>query len=144
MKIYLDYCCFNRPFDDQSQLRIRLESEAKLQIQEDIRLGSYNLVWSYILDYENSKNPLRERREQIAKWRKYSKTDIDEGDEILKIAAIVKLKGIKKVDSLHIACAIKSSADYFLTTDDGILKKTTLIQNLKITDPIGFIKEVSE
>jgi len=27
MKIYLDACCLNRPFDDQSQARIRVESE---------------------------------------------------------------------------------------------------------------------
>lgn len=59
MKIYLDNCCFNRPFDDQSQLRIKLESEAKLKIQEDIRSGLYKLIWSYILDYENSKNLFR-------------------------------------------------------------------------------------
>ncbi len=59
MKIYLDNCCLNRPFDDQSQLRIKLESEAKLKIQEDIRSGLYKLIWSYILDYENSKNLFR-------------------------------------------------------------------------------------
>ena len=143
MRIYLDNCCFNRPFDDQSQLRIRLESEAKLHIQEDIRSGSYNLIWSYILDYENSKNPFQERQEQIAKWREYSKIDIGEDEEILKIASIVQQNGIKKIDSLHIACAIKARVDYYLTTDDGILKKTSLIHKLKITDPIGFIKEVS-
>ena len=57
MKIYLDNCRFNRPFDDQSQIRILLESEAKLNIQENIRSGTYKLIWSYILDYENSKNP---------------------------------------------------------------------------------------
>ena len=51
--------------------------------------------------------------------------------------------GIKKLDSLHIACAIRANADYFLTTDDGILKKVALIQNIRVTDPIGFIKEVS-
>jgi len=67
MKIYLDNCCFNRPFDDQSQLRIRLESEAKLKIQEDIRAGIHELVWSYILDYENSRNPFQERARQISK-----------------------------------------------------------------------------
>ena len=67
MKIYLDNCCFNRPFDDQSQLRILLESEAKLRIQENIRSSTFELVWSYILDFENSKNPFRERREQIIK-----------------------------------------------------------------------------
>jgi hypothetical protein len=69
MKIYLDNCCFNRPFDDQSHLRILLESEAKLRIQDRIRSGEFSLVWSYMLDFENGKNPYIERREQIGKWR---------------------------------------------------------------------------
>ena len=143
MKIYLDNCCFNRPFDDQSQLRIRLESEAKLQIQEDIRSGLYKLIWSYILDYENNNNPFQERQEQIAKWRMYSEEDIEEDEEIVKVAAMMNLHGIKKIDSLHIACAIKAKAEYFLTTDDGVLKKARIIKDIEITDPIGFIKEVS-
>lgn len=143
MKIYLDNCCFNRPFDDQSQLRIRLESEAKLKIQEDIRSGLYRLIWSYILDYENSKNPFQERREQIVKWRAYAIEDIKENKEIVKVATMINQYGIKKLDSLHIACAIKAKADYFLTTDDGLLRKTILVKGIKITDPIGFIKEVS-
>ena len=29
-RIYLDNCCFNRPYDDQSQPRIRFETQAKL------------------------------------------------------------------------------------------------------------------
>ena len=62
MKVYLDNCCLNRPFDDQTQLRIRLESEAKLKVQEEIRAGKLQLAWSYILDYENRKNPFQERR----------------------------------------------------------------------------------
>ena len=62
MKVYLDNCCLNRPFDDQTQLRIRLESEAKLKVQEEIRAGKLQLAWSYILDYENRKNPLQESR----------------------------------------------------------------------------------
>lgn len=143
MKIYLDNCCFNRPFDDQSQLRIRLESEAKLQIQEDIRSGSYTLVWSYILDYENSKNPFQERREHIVKWRAYTQEDIEEDEEVVKFATMVNQLGIKKIDSLHIACAIKAKADYFLTTDDRVLNKATVVKDIKISDPIGFIKEVS-
>ncbi len=143
MKIYLDNCCFNRPFDDQSQIRILLESEAKLNIQENIRSGTYKLIWSYLLDYENSKNPFRERREQIVNWQAYADEDIEEDEEVIKLAVTIMQHGIKKLDSLHIACAIKANADYFLTTDDGILKKTALIQNIRVTDPIGFIKEVS-
>ncbi len=51
MKLYLDNCMFNRPFDDQSNIKILLEAEAKLKIQENIRLGLYELIWSYVLDY---------------------------------------------------------------------------------------------
>lgn len=69
MKIYLDNCCYNRPFDDQTQMKIHLETQAKLYIQAQIREGKYDLVWSYILDYENSKNPYEEKRLAIAPWR---------------------------------------------------------------------------
>jgi len=143
MKIYLDNCCFNRPFDDQSQLRILLESKAKPRIQENIRSSIFELVWSYVLDYENSQNSFRERREQIIKWRTYSDADIDESEEVLNIASMVMKQGIKKLDSLHLACAIKANADYFLTTDDGVINKAKHIKNIQIVYPIGFIKEVS-
>lgn len=143
MKLYLDNCCFNRPYDDQSQIRIRLEAEAKLDIQEKIRNGIYSLIWSYILDYENSKNPYQERSEQISKWCRYAIQNVIESQEILSTAAILKQKGIKKLDSLHIACAISVQSDYFLITDDNILKKASAMQEIYIIDPIQFIKEVS-
>ncbi len=133
---------FNRPFDDQSNFKIRLESEAKLKIQENIRSGVYDLIWSYILDYENDKNPFRERREQIAKWERYSIENIVEDDLVLNLAISMRQHNIKKFDSLHIACAIKGNTDYFLTTDNGILNKSKLIHDLRIIDPIDFIKEV--
>ena len=56
-RLYLDNCCFNRPFDNQEQVKIRLETEAKLFIQQEILAGKYELVWSYILEYENELNP---------------------------------------------------------------------------------------
>ena len=59
MLIYLDLCCFNRPWDDQSASRVRLETEAKLLLQERIRNGLTSLVWSYALTYENDFNPHR-------------------------------------------------------------------------------------
>jgi hypothetical protein len=142
MKIYLDICCFNRPFDDQSQLRIKLESEAKLAIQEEIRSGKHTLIWSYILDYENQKCPFPERRDQIGKWRAYAMEDIEEDEALINSAKLICQTGIKKMDSLHIASVIKGNADYFLTTDDVILKRASLIATIKITDSIGFIKEV--
>ena len=71
MRIYLDNCTLNRPFDEQTQIRIKLETEAKLFIQDKIKENKIEIVWSYILDAENDVNPFKERREQITKWRKY-------------------------------------------------------------------------
>jgi hypothetical protein len=48
MLIYLDNCCFNRPYDDQSHSTIFLETQAKLGIQENILSDKYQLVWSYV------------------------------------------------------------------------------------------------
>ena len=47
LKIYLDNCCYNRPYDDQSQLRISLETQAKLQIQNMIKNKELQLASSY-------------------------------------------------------------------------------------------------
>jgi hypothetical protein len=139
MKLYLDNCCFNRPFDNQTQIRIRLETEAKLKIQEEIRLGNFKLVWSYILDYENSKNPFRERKIRISAWRKYAFEDVQEGSEQLKKANFLNQKGFSKMDSLHIACAIISQSAYF---DDKILKGSGMVTEIRIIDPTAFIREV--
>ncbi|OIP42316.1 PIN domain protein [Candidatus Desantisbacteria bacterium CG2_30_40_21] len=142
MKIYLDNCCFNRPFDDQSQIRIRIETEAKLKIQEEIRAGKIQLIWSYILDYENNRNPYIERNVRISGWKKYAIQDIEENPEVLKTANLLNQIGIQKIDSLHISCAVFSKCDYFLTTDDKILQRADQVDYIKINDPIGFIKEV--
>lgn len=142
MKIYLDNCCFNRPFDDQSQIRIRIETEAKLKIQEEIRSGKIQMIWSYILDYENNRNPYIERKVRINGWKKYAIQDIEENPEVLKTANLLNQIGIQNIDSLHIACAVFSKCDYFLTTDEKILQRGDQIDYIKINDPIGFIKEV--
>lgn len=46
--IYLDNCCYNRPYDDQSQIRINLETQAKLYIQKLIVDKKIELVYSYM------------------------------------------------------------------------------------------------
>ena len=142
MKLYLDNGCFNRPFDDQSQLRIRLETEAKLKIQEKVRLGTFQLIWSYILDYENNRNPFQERKVRIKKWKKYAVEDLEENSKVIETARQLRGKGFHKIDSLHIACAIIAECEYFMTTDDQILKRARLLNDIKINDPIGFIKEI--
>ncbi len=141
MKIYLDNCCFNRPFDDQAQVRIRREAEAVLAIQDAIRAGSHSLIWSYILDYENQQNPVLERRVVIGLWRAYAQTDVQASPCVLKYATAMYERGFGKLDSLHLACAQEAGADCFLTTDDGVLKKASRVSAFAILDPINFVNE---
>ncbi|MCK5720009.1 MAG: PIN domain protein, partial [Thiomargarita sp.] len=114
MKVYLDNCCFNRPFDDQSFLTIQLETEAKLYIQEEIKLGHISLAWSYILDFENSVNPFVERRIEIQKWKDLADSFVSETKEILLIMDNLVSIGLKSLDALHIACAISLECEYFI------------------------------
>lgn len=143
MKIYLDNCCFNRPFDDQRQLRIKLETEAKLDIQERISRKEIELTWSYILDFENEANPFEQRKLAIRGWKNYASFDINETQEIVEKADKFHQMGIKGKDSIHLACAISVQCEYFLTTDDELIKMAAAIKEIKITDPISFIKEVA-
>ena len=76
MLLYLDNCCFNRPYDNQSHLLVKLETEAKLDIQQSIKKGELQLVWSFMLDYENNDNPFRERRLNVWKWRNIATVNI--------------------------------------------------------------------
>lgn len=141
MKIYLDNCCYNRPFDDQTQMKIHLETQAKLYIQAKIKEGAYDLVWSYILDYENGKNPYDEKRLAIAPWKKLASSCVSEETEnILLFAESLAKKGIKTFDTLHIACAVDAHCEYYLTTDKKLLN--TPIPEIRIVNPIVFVNEM--
>ncbi len=140
IRIYLDNCVFNRPFDEQTSIRIKLETEAKLYIQNKIFENVIELVWSYILEYENEQNPFIERKEAIKEWKKLAAVDIEENEAILNKAKELMRIGLKSKDALHIACAIEGKAEYFLSTDDKILKKGKHIREIKIIDPIEFVK----
>ena len=144
MKVYLDNCCFNRPFDDQSQIRIQLETQAKLYIQEQIKNRKIKLAWSYILDYENKFNPFEERKAVIRMWKNKAEQNITANKNILKTAKDLSSLGIKNKDALHVACAVESKCDYFLTTDDKILKKLKNFNKITIVNPIVFIANLKD
>jgi hypothetical protein len=139
MLIYLDNCCFNRPFDDQKQIRIQIETEAKLFVQGKILAGEYQLAWSYILDYENAANPFPERKETIANWKKRATVDTDETKILLDLARQLNAIGIKAKDSLHIASSVIMQCDYFITTDLFLIKKLANFEKIKVVSPVDFI-----
>ncbi|HEU20660.1 MAG TPA: PIN domain protein [Deltaproteobacteria bacterium] len=142
MRVYLDNCCFNRPFDDQRQIKIRIETEAKLFVQEKIRDKQVELVWSYILEFENENNPFEERKNAIRKWKKIASIDLDEKREIIDEAKMLEKSGIKAKDALHVACAVYSQCEYFVTTDEEIIHKLSDYNKIKIVNPVSLIDKI--
>ncbi len=138
LSVYLDNCCFNRPFDNQQNVIIRIESEAKLFVQELILKNQLNLVWSFILDFENKDNPFLERQQRISEWKNLACIDCILTDEIRTQASYYMNLGLKQKDAAHIACAVSANADYFLTTDKGILNKQ--ITEIQVVNPIEFVR----
>ena len=99
MKVYLDNCCYNRPFDDQNQMRIYLETQAKLYIQKLIRDGALCLAFSYVSRYENWNSPYA--KNQITTERFFGNAityiDIDKADTIEQKAIEIMKYGVKSI-----------------------------------------------
>ncbi|GHU80089.1 hypothetical protein FACS1894191_4480 [Clostridia bacterium] len=144
LRVYLDNCSFNRPFDKQDQLKIKLETDAKLFVQKKILSGDYELVWSYVLELENNNNPYPEKRGSIGEWKNIAAVHCVENEQIIAYAEKLYAIGFKAKDALHTACAVDAKADYFITTDDGILKRADKVKEIKIINPLIFVSELEE
>jgi predicted nucleic acid-binding protein len=144
MKIYLDNCCYNRPYDDQTQMRIAIETQAKLYIQRLIVEQKLDLVVSFISRYENKENPEISNREAISAFFENAieyVSNARSGNIKKQTIEFIK-QGIKVKDALHISCAIEAHCDYFITTDDRILKSK--ISKIAIYSPVEFINIFTE
>lgn len=143
MKIYMDNCCYNRPYDDQTYIRIHLETEAKLHIQQVVRNGEIDLVTSYMLEYENGKNRFSHKKQAIADFMNANESyyvGINKETEAKMIAGHIMETGIKSADALHVACAILAGCDYFITTDDRLLKLQ--IEEIQVVTPGELIRRL--
>ena len=145
MRIYLDNCCYNRPYDDQLQMRIHLDTEAKLHIQDMVKNNELELVTSYMLDYENAKNRFWHKRQAISEFMNENEAYyVSQGrnEEAIQIAEEIKKTGVKNADALHVACAILAKSNYFITTDDRLLKYRS--EKVEIVTPGEFVRRVEE
>jgi len=139
-KIYLDMNIYNRPFDDQAQVRIRIETIAIFSVLQHIKEGDIQLLWSFVLDYENSLNPNNDIRQEIEQISGLAFETILPDKDILESAQNFERQGIKPRDALHLACALKGGADFFLTCDDKIIKRA-VDMNIKVINPVMYVEE---
>jgi len=137
MKVYIDTSALNRIFDDQSQVKIYMESSSMLIIFTLIDSGAIELIVSDVLLFENKNNPYLERHAFVNLCIQKAKQIQMIHEGILTRAQEMESQHIKGLDALHLACAEELNADYFLTCDDIILKRYR--GKIKIQNPIDFV-----
>jgi len=147
MKIYLDVCCLNRPFDDQTRDRIHLESEAVVLILKNIRSRDWEWVNSEVVDYEIGQTPDMERRNRVGSLARYATRTVLIDKAIAKRASELETIGFGAYDALHLACAERADVDVFLTTDDRLLRLSRECSGMikvKVDNPLSWLTEVTE
>ena len=148
INLYLDMNVYNRPFDDQSQMRIRLETVAITMIFTLIESGYFSARWSFVLEYENSRNPFPERRAYV-RYLAQSCDSIVEPDEPIRELAkqLSERHKIRGQDALHLACAELSGCHYLITCDDRLIRQGERLKEkgvlaLRVINPIDLLREV--
>lgn len=142
--IYLDVCCLNRPFDNQLQERIKLESEAIILIFKHIEANDWLWISSEVVDYEVNKIVNIERKQRIQSLRIFPYQLILLDEPNIARGAFLQHKGFGAYDALHIACAEQGHADVLLTTDDKLLNLALRFSHeltVRIMNPLHFLQE---
>ena len=141
MRVYLDTGVYNRLYDDQSQARIYLETQAVLIIFNLIESKQIESVNSSVLIYENKKNPFPLKQKAIESYLKKATFKQPISETIRQRAKQLESEGIKPIDALHVASFEASKGNYLITCDKRLINRC---QSLAIPaiNPIDFIEEL--
>ncbi len=145
-KVYLDVCCFNRPFDDQSRDRIRLESEAVLLILGRVANGFLELVSSDVVHREIGRTNDLDRRERVHALANTASRLVKSSSVETERGVVIQAMGFGYFDALHLACAEAGVADFFLSTDDnlvGLASKVGDQLRVKVANPLNWLTELT-
>jgi predicted nucleic acid-binding protein len=144
-KVYLDTSVYNRPFDEQRQARIWLETLAFSVILQMIENHDIELVTSSVLTYETSRNPFQQRRDWVNRVAEMATAHQLVDESIRQRANLLAENSIKPLDALHVACAETATANYFVTCDDRLIRRYQLLANSKmvICNPPEFVRLVT-
>lgn len=144
MNIYLDTCCLNRPFDDQSQERIRLESEAVILILAHVQNHSWRWIGSDVLHYEVTQIADYERRYRILALMEHVDETASIDSAITERTIELEQLGFRTYDAMHIAAAEAINVDVFLTTDDRLLRLAARLESrifVAVKNPLTWLSE---
>ena len=145
MKIYLDVSSLNRPFDDQSQMRVRLEAEAVAIIVEECENGAWQQVSSQMAKIEIAAMRDADRRARVLLLLPDEADVLELSEEIFARGKALESYGFKAADAVHVAAGEALEADVFLSCDDRLCrlaKRRRSELKVKVANPLEWLKEI--
>ena len=144
LKIYLDNCCYSRPFDDLTITKNALEAKAIEDIFAKLINKEITIYNSRAIEYElyrisdgSKKNKVEDFYNSL--YLEY----IEHSEEIETRVDELENQNIRYMDAYHIAYSEKANVDYLITTDKQMLNSGKKADTkIKIVNPIEFIMEV--
>lgn len=143
MRLYLDTSVYNRPFDDQTQVKIFLETQASITIFRLIAQKNVTLINSPILEVENQRNSSPIRQQFMQSYLEQATLYQPLTPPIIDRARQLQTQGLKNFDALHIATAEAAQADAFLTCDRRLINRCKDL-TLKVMNPVEYILEIDD
>ena len=147
MRIYLDVSCLNRPFDDQGQSRIRLETEALVLIFERIDDGHWEHLASEMVDIEVGAIQNEERFRRVVALAPKRRETLRLTEKVYRRAEMLERLGFKAADAVHVAAAEEGAADVLLTCDDRLLNRARRLRRqleVRVENPVDWLREGSD
>lgn len=122
MRVYFNTSALNRPFDNLSSERVRLEAEAVVTLLAAVEDGALEWVGSEYLEFEVSQDPDRERVRRLSSLLGLAATRVETSDAVAERARALERFRLRGLDALHIASAEAGDADLLVTTDDRMIR----------------------
>jgi hypothetical protein len=145
ISIYMDCCCLNRPADDQTQDKIRIETDTIIAILFKCYYSSWKLIGSDVIEFEILKTPDLNKRNKALNLLSIKKENIPLNEKIYERAIEIQKYGLKPLDSLHFASAEYKNVSVLLTVDKDFVKDSKKVKSsLKVYNPINWYMEEIE
>lgn len=139
--IYLDYNCFQRSFDDTSQIKIQMEALACQEVFNRAERHRVRLIWSFMHQDETLVCPFPERKIAALRLASLCRERIGPSEEVYRLAKSLQAQtNLSAKDAIHLACAKHSGAKIFLTCDERLARHAKgLPLSLRVMNPIEYI-----
>lgn len=122
MRFYLNTSVWNRPFDDLSSERIRLEAEAVAVLLSAAERRRVEIISSDYVEFEIDQTPDPERARRVRRLLYVARSAVEVSARVADRARELEGFGLRGLDALHVAAAEAGGADALVTTDDRMVR----------------------